>query len=71
MPRLRVDDATAAFRALPPEEQERVARLLAGEQAGDEARAGRQERRLLEAFRRLDDGAREKLCEFAESLAGG
>ena len=38
MPRLRVDDNVAALRSLPPQEQERLARLLAGERAGDDER---------------------------------
>ena len=37
MTRYRASDNVAAFRSLPPEEQERIARLLADEQAGGQA----------------------------------
>lgn len=45
MTRYRVDDNVAAFRALSPEEQERVARLLAGEQAGEGEDVGRRKKK--------------------------
>ena len=38
MNRYRVPDNVVAFRSLPLEEQKRIARLLAGEQAGDDDR---------------------------------
>ena len=50
MPRLRVDDNVAALRSLPPQEQERLARLLAGEQAG-----GRQEEAVKKRQKRHHD----------------